>query len=532
MNELHEEQQRALEEILECDQPVFVTGSAGTGKSFLLRETQRRLEEFGPVGLAAPTGIAALNIGGITLHSMFGLSTDGVLLGDRFRRKGSEYFQSIIALLIDEVSMVRVDIMNNVDRALRYHRDSNEPFGGLKIVLFGDPFQLPPVLRVEDWKTQYDEFGWKWRKAFIDKYFFQAPGLLQSGLRILELTHIHRQGSDLEFAEILNRVRKGRVLEGDFTYLNRNSRKHLPSSESLRVFGKNEAVDAYNNSRFISLPESPSTYRADWLKNPDCVGLPLRSSSTPENTVVDSNLNLKPGARVMFIKNDDQGDVGARRWVNGSLGEVVICRHYDVLVALDSGETVSVGKSNFDVRELVEERSAHGRIKIYGTVTGWFHQYPLKLAWAVSVHKSQGQTLENLVLDFDDQYFEAGQAYVALSRARRLQDIYFQSPISPAALMSMNPHVTSFMEKAETYPFNSRKLAEKLFHEWSSELKAWCETNGLPLEVFEKSKRKFLLSSTKFKNEAELNHFLLSKYKQGRKDFHRCLKLIHDLNSN
>ena len=530
--ELHVEQAAALEELLECTQPVFVTGSAGTGKSFLLREAQRRLEQLGPVGLAAPTGIAALNIGGMTLHSMFGFSTDGVLLGDRFRRKGSEYFQSLVALLIDEVSMVRVDVMDNVDRALRYHRNVNTPFGGLKLVLFGDPFQLPPVLRWEDVTSRSDPYGNKWKKAFTDKYFFQSPGLLQTGIRNLELTHIHRQGSDLEFAEILNRIRKDRVQPADFRYLNRNSSKKAPEPDSLRVFGKNEAVDSYNNSKFKELPGKSSTYLATWLKNEQCTGVPLRASQMPENSVVEPVLLLKTGARVMFIKNDDQGDSGTRRWVNGSLGEVVICRGEDVLVSMDSGQTVSVKRSTFDVRELVEERFPDGKKKVYGAITGWFRQFPLKLAWAVSVHKSQGQTLEKVVLDFEDQYFEAGQAYVALSRARRLGDVSFQNPISPAVLKPLNTHVKSFMEKAERFPFSGRKRAEKLWHEWSLELEAWCESNSVSLEEFDASRKRYVQGSKKFPNDASLNRFLLSKYKQSKASFHKCLELIHDLSED
>ncbi len=530
--ELHVEQVAALEELLECTQPVFVTGSAGTGKSFLLRETHLRLEQLGPVGLAAPTGIAALNIGGMTLHSMFGLSTDGVLLGDRFRRKGSEYFQSLVALLIDEVSMVRVDVMDNVDRALRYHRNLNVPFGGLKLVLFGDPFQLPPVLRWEDVTSRYDPFGNKWKKAFTDKYFFQAPGLLEAGIRNLELTHIHRQGSDLEFAEVLNRMRKDRVQPADFRYLNTNSNKTEPEQDSLRVFGKNEAVDAHNHSKFKELPGKSSTYIATWLENEQCPGKPLRVSRVPENSVVESALNLKTGSRVMFIKNDDQGDAGNRRWVNGSLGEVVICRGEDVLVAMDAGGTVSVKRSTFDVRELVEEVYPDGKKQVYGAITGWFRQFPLKLAWAVSVHKSQGQTLEKVVLDFDDQYFEAGQAYVALSRARRLGDIYFQSPITPEVLKPLNTHVKSFMEKAETYPFSSRKDTEKLWHDWLIELEVWCSANSVSMEDFDESRDRFIKTSTKYPDEESLNKFLLSKYRQSRADFHKCLELIHDLDSD
>ncbi len=526
------EQLAALDELMECNQPVFITGSAGTGKSFLLRETQRRLEELGPVALAAPTGIAALNIGGMTLHSLFGLSTDGVLLGDRFRRKGSEYFQSLVALLIDEVSMVRVDVMDNVDRALRYHRQSDDPFGGVKLVLFGDPFQLPPVLKEEDYKTKYDPWGWKWRNAFIDKYFFLAPNLLRTGIRSLELTHIHRQGADLEFAQILNRIRNDRVRPEDFEYLNDHSKQTPPKVDSLRLFGKNDAVDSYNSAKFNELPGRGQTFQANWIKNRECKGVPLRSGAIPENSVAEPELQLKPGARVMFIKNDDQAGAGIRRWVNGTLGQVVACRHDGISVELDSGKTVEVGRSKFDVRELVQEMTPEGKTKVYGAITGWFQQFPLKLAWAVSVHKSQGQTLEEVVLDFNDQYFEAGQAYVALSRARRLSDIYFESPFSPAALMPLNAQVKSFMEKSEKYPFSSRTILEKVWHEWSGALQDWCEENRVAPQEFEAAMAKFIEHSSQFKTMTDLNNFLLKKYQQGTASFHKCLELIVDVDAD
>jgi ATP-dependent exoDNAse (exonuclease V) alpha subunit len=530
--DLHTEQLAALDELLECSQPVFITGSAGTGKSFLLREAHRRLGEQGSVALAAPTGIAALNIGGMTLHSLFGLSTDGVLLGNRFRRQGSEYFQSLNALLIDEVSMVRVDVMDNVDRALRYHRDSDEPFGGVKLVLFGDPFQLPPVLREEDYKTKYDPWGWKWRNAFTEKYFFLAPGLLRTGIRTLELSHIHRQGADLEFAEILNRIRNDRVKPEDFMYLNANSRQEPPTGDTLRLFGRNEEVDAYNASKLIELPEKSEAFHAHWIKNRECEGVPLRSSATPENSVVEPELKLKPGARVMFIKNDDQSGTEIRRWVNGTLARVITCRPDGITVELESGEVLKVGRSLFDVRELVQEVNPGGKTKVYGAITGWFQQFPLKLAWAVSVHKSQGQTLERVVLDFNDQYFEAGQAYVALSRARRLGDIYFENQFSPDALKPLNGHVKRFMENSERYPFSSRKTLDKLWQEWSGALDDWCEENKVPIEDFEASKSKFVENSTQFKTETDLNFFLLKKYQQGSASFHKCLELIHDLDGN
>lgn len=525
---LHTEQQRALEEILECDQPVFVTGSAGTGKSYLLKSVQTELSKRGQVALAAPTGIAALNIGGITLHSLFGLSTDGVLLGPRFRQRGSEFFQSLSALLIDEVSMVRVDHMDNVDRALRFHRQNEQPFGGLKIVLFGDLFQLPPILRYEDYTSAKDPYGLKWKRAFFEKYFFLAPALLKTGIRAIELTHIHRQGSDLEFAEILNRIRRERATASDFEYLNSNSSSSAFGDNALRVFGTNEAVDRYNLQRYEVLGGREEIFTAEWNRNRNCPGTPLRSTGIPIDTPVEVSLRVRPGTRVMFTKNDDQSRRVSRRWVNGSLGTVSSANSSGIRVVLDSGELVTVARSETEVRELVQEILPDGKKQVYGAITGWMTQYPLKQAWAVTVHKSQGQTLENVVLDFQDQYFEAGQAYVALSRARSLGDIHFESQISSDSLKPVSTHIKSFMEKVETYPFDSRRTGKLRRAALEVEIENWCESQGLTLEQLNNSISAYCKKSKLYPESESLMVFLEGRLKVSLESLHQCLMLIYD----
>lgn len=513
--DLHPEQQKALEEVCNWAGPIMVTGSAGTGKSRLLRAVFERLSEEGPVGLAAPTGIAALTIGGMTLHAMFGFPIDGVLLGDRFRKSGSEYFRSLKALLIDEVSMVRVDVMDNIDRALRFHRESNEPFGGLKIVLFGDPFQLPPVLRLEDTHTKYDQWGWAWKKAFKDKYFFFAPNLIRSGIRLLELNHIHRQGTDLEFAEILNRIRVDRATNRDLEVINKKSSSSNFGSETLRVFGKNAYVDRHNVKMFNALEGRATTYSSRFIRNAKISGVPLRHYGEPPESPAELDLELKPGSRVIFIRNDDQSQTGKRLWVNGSTGEVLSLSPDSVLVRLDAGYVARVRKSRFEVRELVAERTRDSKEKIYADLTGWFDQFPLKLGWAVSVHKSQGQTLEKLVLDFDDQYFEAGQAYVALSRAKTLESIYLINPIGPGDIKSVDGHIKKFMEKAEHYPFDAPYIERQNALEEENILRAWLAKNGISESIFNQRLDAFVANSKVFQSSEELKKFLVNKAKSG-----------------
>lgn len=492
-HKLSKDQQAALEVISENSWPILVTGGAGTGKSELLREFVRRQRSLGSVAVAAPTGIAALNVGGLTLHSLFGLGITGIMNPNSFRKTNSDYFKDLRVLVIDEVSMVRVDVMNTVDSALRFHLGRDEPFGGLKLVMFGDPYQLPPVISGNDW-WQDNRTSEKVLQRF--PFFFHAGAFKERKPRILKLTTLHRQTDQLKFTEVLNRVRESSHSQEDLNYLVKNSSQLEPGIDTLRIFGRNQAVEEWNSKRLSALGPAPQrTYTAEWETNQTLIDnfknfyrrdfikefqklLELykdyesRVREAQKQAHHDLNpwektLDLKTGARVIFTKNDPD-----KRWVNGSTGTVVGLDQKSVSVRLDRANlVVNVTPVKFEKSAIVWTVGKNNRIRLSVEVVGWFKQIPLRLGWAITVHKSQGQTLDSAVLDFTDQYFEKGQAYVALSRVRALDNLYFQSAPKMLDILSVDTRVQNFMKQAETEPFNnwinpqdkSKQLAASVF---------------------------------------------------------------------
>lgn len=481
------EQELALQEIEKTPGPILITGSAGTGKSVVLRELVSRLGATKNVAVAAPTGVAALNVGGITLHSLFGFKVGLVIAKNwHFRQTGSEFFQALEVLIIDEVSMVRVDLMDGIDMALRFHRRNNLPFGGVKIVMFGDPYQLPPVVSpVDIFESSWSTYAWRQYRG--KHYFFDARVFSWVRIRILELQEIHRQTDDLEFAEILNRIRIGRHSQADLDYLRENAKQDLPDHEALRVFGKNDIVDAHNHRMLQQIPpENANNYDFIWERNSDSTGTPLDITRRFDSFAGELKLSVKVGARVIFIKNDDQTGSGTRLWVNGTLGTVKELGLHAITVALDSGKTVKVGRSRFELRELVRSRSSStGKSDIRAEITGWITQFPLRLGWAITLHKSQGQTLDEAVLDFEDQYFTGGQAYVALSRVKSLRTMFFISSPTTAEILAVDYDVNVFMRVAEHAPFNSAQVAIELSESNASRLKEIAVQSGLDPTHFE-----------------------------------------------
>lgn len=434
--------------------PVLVTGGAGTGKSFVLGRFVAAAKNAGlNVVVAAPTGIAALNVEGITLHSLFGLRVHGILgPTGGFRESGSEFFRNLDILVIDEVSMVRIDHMDTIDRAMRFHRKSDEPFGGVKVLMFGDPYQLPPVVTTEDIKYSAKSQQ-MWLNNYKEhKYFFMASVFSKAPIRILQLTEIVRQENDLEFAEILGRVRVGRISKGDRKLLSEKAQQDAPADSTLRIFGKNAPADAYNSSRLEQLQRYVQTYVGHFTPNPELDGRPLRTNSDIPKLPTQKELRLAVGARVIFIQNDP-----SKQWVNGTQGVVSAVNSAYVTVKIDAGPEVTVTPTKWEIRELVETYEG----KVYARLTGWFMQLPLRLGWAITVHKSQGLTLDAAVLDFQDQYFERGQAYVALSRVRKLENIFFISEIGDADVLEPDVDVRTFMDKAEEFPFQKQFEREK-----------------------------------------------------------------------
>ena len=524
---LSDEQNSALEVALSKPGVTLITGSAGTGKSFILRELVKRLSVNGDVAIAAPTGLAAQNVGGVTLHRLFGLKVGQPLYGNEYRKAKelTAYFRSISALIIDEISMVRVDVMHTIDEALRYHLDNNAPFGGLKVVFFGDPYQLPPVTKYDELKTKYDPYAQKWRKYYGDNrfFFFFAKAFKDNGgeIRILELEEIHRQKDNLEFAKILNRIRINSYTQTDLDYINRNSNPDKPSDETIRIFARNETVDIYNNKYLEELRGQKHFYGSKFVPNDKLEGTPLNNFDHQE--LEDDHLQLKIGARVLFTKNDDQSE--GDRWSNGSFGTVISLSSDRIQVKLDGKrQSVMVGPSNFEIRGLVKGQSFQGRAVTYTDVLGWVRKFPLRLGWAITVHKSQGQTLDAAALGDTASYFEAGQAYVALSRVKSLHGLFLGEELTREGLKDPDPDVARFMSKAIRYPFTGMTNEESKANAEES-IVAELASRGIDREQYELMVATMSLSSN-FKSRNDCVNFFINKLTEGETSFVRAVNAL------
>jgi ATP-dependent DNA helicase PIF1 len=383
---------------------LFVTGKAGTGKSTLLRAL--RDSEDTTTIVVAPTGLAAVQVGGQTIHSFFGLPPRLVKPEDIKSSRKLAIMRKMKTLVIDEVSMVRSDLMEGIDRSLRLNRKKpNVPFGGVRLVLFGDPHQLPPVVQEGELRTYLeDKFG--------GPFFFDAPGLKESDSRLIELTTVFRQ-SDGPFLEALNGLREGAPGVNHMELLNgRVQRFHdLPNKDAYVILTPtNQVANEINQSFLAKLPGK------DWISEAAITG-----SYADGAHPTDQALLLKEGAKVILIRNDPD-----KRWVNGTLARVSELRGDRVFVEID-GEEHEVELTTW---ESIRYEYDAKQDKIVEQVAGTFKQLPLRLAWALTIHKAQGLTLDHVYIDMGRGAFAHGQAYVALSRCRTLEGLSMARPLT------------------------------------------------------------------------------------------------------
>ncbi|MCS5497568.1 PIF1 family ATP-dependent DNA helicase [Cnuibacter physcomitrellae] len=416
---LSDEQQRVFDLIEGTREHVLVTGRAGTGKSTLLNHLSWNTEK--QIVISAPTGVAALNVGGQTIHSLFGLPIG--LIADHeieLRADVRKVLNTIDTLVIDEVSMVNADLMDAIDRSLRIARHRKlEPFGGVQIVLFGDPYQLPPV------PGDSEE-----RAYFADRYrsmwFFDAVVWQQTPLRIVELTQVHRQNDD-QFRYMLNAVRFGQVTKDIADVLNEAGARTPPDDGTMTLATRNDAVNRINKASLERLPGRALTAKAE-------VSGEFGGRAYP----ADVELQLKTGAQVMFLRNDADS-----RWVNGTVGTVTRIDGTKVRVEVDDEEheVEPVAWEKYRYSYSTESK------QLTKDVVGEFTQFPLRLAWAVTIHKSQGQTYEKAVVDLGPRVFSAGQTYVALSRLTSLEGLYLTRPLRPSDII-VDRDVLDFMRRS------------------------------------------------------------------------------------
>lgn len=412
-------------------QSVFMTGKAGTGKSTFLRHIVENTKKRTVV--LAPTGIAAVNAGGVTLHSFFHLPFKPLLPDDpelqirnlRQRLKHTAEQQKLIRelelIVIDEVSMVRADIIDFIDKVLRlYSGRFREPFGGKQLLLVGDIFQLEPVVTSD----MRDIF----RDLYPNLYFFSAKVFRDFALVPIELRKVYRQ-SDSLFIGMLDRMRLGAVSAEDIAMLNSRVDPEASSLERQKEFTmtlapKRDTVDTINTSRLGRLKRKLHTFHGE-----------IRDKF-PENSLpVPLVLELKVGAQVVFVRNDPE-----KRWVNGTIGKIHSISENSLEVELENGQIHTITR---EVWENVSYRYDKETKKIDEEVLGTFTQYPLRLAWALTIHKSQGLTFPRVIIDLEGGAFAAGQAYVALSRCQSLEGLTLRTKVNPYDFF-VNPAIRSF----------------------------------------------------------------------------------------
>lgn len=411
------EQEKLFDILEKSNENVFITGKAGTGKSILLGYFKQKSTK--KVVVCAPTGVAALNVGGQTIHSLFKIPPSFIRKGSiHIDYKTAILLKNIDAVVIDEISMVRADLMDAIDESLRIARHNELPFGGAQIIMFGDLYQLPPV--VSDPELH---------KYFADNnggfYFFNASVWEKAELKIYELNHIFRQ-NDEDFKEVLNAVRIGKIDEQLLIRVNQRAGVDIPDNNIVTLATTNRTVSDINSYQLERLPGEVKEYHAVISGN-------LEESSFP----TEENLRLKVGAQVMLIKNDKE-----KRWVNGTIGKIYSISDNEIKVDIDgikypiSPETWSKIRYYYDqVKRQVEEEPVSS-----------FTQYPLRLAWAITVHKSQGKTYGSVIVDMGDGAFAHGQTYVALSRCKTLEGLYLKRAIEMEDII-VDSSVVNFMSK-------------------------------------------------------------------------------------
>lgn len=412
---------------------LFLTGKAGTGKTTFLKNLRKHSSKR--MVVLAPTGIAAINAGGVTIHSFFQLPLSPYLPGTTFDRGDKKYFKfskikrdiirTLDLIVIDEISMVRSDLLDAVDAVMRRYRDYSKPFGGAQLLMIGDLQQLAPVIKEDEWTLL--------SSVYDTPYFFSSKALAVASYYTVELKTVYRQ-QDLSFISLLNKIRENKATDENIAELNK---RYIPgftpdkNSDYIRLTTHNYQAQAINDHELASLPTKEFVFNAKV------------EGTFPETSYpADKQLILKQGAQVMFIKNDPD-----RRFFNGMIGEVVSVDSENIVVrSKDGGQAFNLDMAEWTNSKYTLDDTSK---EIKETIEGVFRQYPLRLAWAITIHKSQGLTFDHAIIDASHS-FAHGQTYVALSRCRSLEGIVLSSPLQREAMISDNV-VDSFVEKLDEH---------------------------------------------------------------------------------
>ena len=420
---------------------LFLTGKAGTGKTTFLR----RLKEQSPkrMVILAPTGIAAINAGGVTIHSFFQLSFAPFVPETTFNSSQTHYrfskekrniIRSMDLLVIDEISMVRADLLDAIDSALRRYRDREKPFGGVQLLMIGDLQQLAPVVKENEWEML--------KNYYETPYFFASRALRETVYMTIELKTVYRQ-SDTFFLSLLNKIREN---QADDEVLNELNRRYQPGFRPrkeegyIRLTTHNYQAQKVNDNELASLPGQTYSFRAEI------------DGTFPEYLYpADEVLTIKAGAQIMFLKNDPSSE---KRYYNGMIGEVAAVNDAGMIVrGKDNGDEFQLLPEEWDNYKYVLNEETK---EITEEIEGTFRQYPIRLAWAITIHKSQGLTFERAIIDARNS-FAHGQTYVALSRCKTLEGMVLESPLRREAIIS-DSTVDDFTKEVERNKPGNRQL--------------------------------------------------------------------------
>ncbi|AZA52019.1 helix-turn-helix domain-containing protein [Chryseobacterium sp. G0201] len=453
---------------------VFLTGKAGTGKTTFLNDFVKRTKKKHIV--VAPTGIAAINAGGVTIHSMFGLplrtflpTTDRIdtslanNIADlmphfKYRKDKLKLLREVEVLIIDEVSMLRADVLDMMDFSLRFIRRNSQRFGGVQMLFIGDLYQLPPVVRDEHILKMF----------YNSPFFFDSHAIKEVPLLTIELTKVYRQ-SDESFLDILNAIRDGDVGSIDFEHLNERYDPTFETGTESYVYlcSHNKMADEINQEKLKEIKVDPTTFEAKLFGE-------FKENQFPN----EQFLELKIGAQVMFIRNDISGE---KRYFNGKLGEISALDENEIKVVLDGSEReITVKREVWEQKKYFLDTDKNIKEEVLGS----FEQFPIKLAWAVTIHKSQGLTFDKVIIDAGKS-FTAGQVYVALSRCRTLEGIVLKSKITPEVIFKdnrilqfqgstfANDNVEAILNQ-EKYDYSIKKVLRTVDSRWIlNEVEEW-----------------------------------------------------------
>jgi hypothetical protein len=417
---------------------IFLTGKAGTGKTTFLHRL--RQESLKRMIVVAPTGVAAINAGGVTVHSFFQLGFSPIIPEDEYTNKGEQtpekrfnktkidIIKSLDLLVIDEISMVRADLLDGIDSALRRYRKSKLPFGGVQLLMIGDLQQLPPVVKQEEWSIL--------KRFYATEFFFSSRALQKSPHICIELKHIYRQ-KDEDFIQILNEIRNNQLSDQSRRRLNANYKPDFDPDDKdayITLSTHNRKAEDINEIKLKKLKANKMSFKASIDGQ-----FPEYAFPTLEK------LELKKGAQVMFVKNDSQS---AKRFYNGKIGTITFMNKDSISVKCEGDQDVIEAEMEtwqnikFSINEKTKE--------IEEEVIGNFKQFPLKLAWAITIHKSQGLTFEKAIIDAASA-FAHGQVYVALSRCKSLEGMVLKTRINPQGIIC-DSSVASFNQTMKDNP--------------------------------------------------------------------------------